>query len=108
MPFLLKQHDLKPRLNFQFFQPDGTTPLNLTTATSVSIVLKMKGGSFIAKRAVTIQTPATGICYYDWTLTDTDVAGTLQYEFEIIWNDGDPQTVPVDTYLEATITADLG
>lgn len=107
MAFTIKQNDLRPNLPFQLFQADGVTPLNLTAATSVSLAVRSKGGAVKFKKACTLVTPASGLGYYDWADDDTDTAGQFEYEFEILWNDGSPQTVPVDKYLELTIVDDI-
>jgi hypothetical protein len=104
----MKQGDLRPNLPFQLFQADGVTPLDVSTATSVSIVVRAKGGALKFKAECDLTDAAEGEGIYDWVEGDTDTAGAFEYEFEILWNDGSPQTVPVDKYLDLTIVDDIG
>ena len=109
MAFTMKQNDTRPNLPVQFFQADGTTPLDLTTATSVSIVIRQKGQQAVKlKRAITITDAAGGEGEFDWQTGDTDTVGDFEYEFEILWNNGDIQTVPAFGYLELSIIDDIG
>jgi hypothetical protein len=108
MAFLIKQHDLQPNLPFQILQPDKVTPKDLTGATSISVVMRHKGGPMLFKSICILDDVVNGLGHYDWQTGDTDVAGDFEYEFEIIWASGDPQTVPVDSYFQLTIIADIG
>lgn len=109
MAFIIKQGDLRPNLPFQIFEADEVTPLDLTTATSVSIVVRKKGDTVVLfKDTCDLTNAAQGLGVYDWKVGDTAEAGQMEYEFEILWQDGSPQTVPVDRYLEMTIVDDIG
>lgn len=108
MAFIIKRGDLQPNLPFQILKPDKTTPQPLTDASTISLVLRHKGGAFIFKKLCVIDNVASGLGHYDWASGDTDEAGDYEYEFEIIWNTGDPQTVPVDSYFALTIVSDIG
>lgn len=116
MAFRIKQNDTLPNLPFQIFKPDGTTPQDLTDATSVNIVVRTKGAAPNAapafKKPCTLLDQAVaeneGWGFYDWVAADTAVAGNFEYEFEIVWSDGEIQTVPVDSYLDLVIVDDIG
>lgn len=116
MAFTIKQHDTLPNLPFRIFKPDGITPQDLTDATSVSIVVRTKGAASGAaptfKKSCTLLDQAVeeniGWGFYDWVEVDTAAAGEFDYEFEILWEDGNIQTVPAGSYLALVIVADIG
>lgn len=109
MAFIMKRGDLRPNLPFQIFQADGETPLDLTTVESISLAMRHKAGDppLDFKKECVIADAENGLGYYEWVDGDTDTAGEYEYEFEIIWSDGDPQTVPVDSYFELVIIQDV-
>jgi hypothetical protein len=112
MAFMIKRGDLRPNLPFQLLHSDGVTPLDLTSVISVSLVLASKpnqtSAPFAFKKACVIADAPNGNGYYEWASGDTNIEGAYQYEFEIIWADSDPQTVPVDSYFDLIIVDDLG
>lgn len=110
MAFLIKQGDLRPNLRAQLFQADGVTPLNITAALTVTLILREEGpitGPPKLRAEMNIIDAVNGIIEYDWVSGDTADEGDYQYEFEIGWSNGDPQTVPVDSYFTLTVVADL-
>lgn len=108
MPFLIKQGDTRPNLEFVLWQAGKTARLDVTGAT-VSIVARAKGGTVMAfKRACVITDAANGVGYYAWQVADTAANGSYEYEFEIAWPGGALQTVPVDSYLEFVVVDDIG
>lgn len=109
MAFVIKRGDTLPNLPFQIFQPDGITPQSLAAATAINIVVAKKTDNSLAfKKPCTITDAPNGIGIYNWDPVDTATAGDFKYEFEITWNTGDIQTVPVDASFDLTIGADLG
>lgn len=108
MAFKIKQNDTLPNLPFQIFEPDGSTPLDLTNADDVFLCVRTTATSEeLFKNRVVIDDASNGICYYAWSAADTRTPGNYQYEFEIQWSDGNIQTVPVDTYLDLVIIDDV-
>lgn len=112
MAFLMKRHDLRPYIPVQFFQPDGETPLDLSAALEISMIVRVQGAPSAAapkfKKELEILVPEQGTCRYVWTGNDTDTTGRFNYEFEIIWPTGEPQTFPADAYFELIVADDLG
>lgn len=105
----MKQGDTLPNLPFQLFEPDKVTPLNVSAASVINLVVRQRNAvNPIFKKPVTMTDPATGVGHYDWQAGDTDVTGTFDYEFEITWNTGDIQSIPADTYFQLNIVDDLG
>ena len=114
--FKIVQHDLVPALPFWFFEPDGVTPLDLTLATGVEIVVTTKQADTATiataakfrKPCVLLDKP-NGHGEYQWSATDTDVPGAFSYQFKILWPGSPPkaQTVPVDSYLDLLVLDDL-
>jgi hypothetical protein len=108
VPFIIKQNDLEPYLPYQILNPDGT-PKDLSTATSISIVVRSKGSNQVAFKSPTvIDDPLNGLGHYEWAVGDTANSGDFEYELEILWQNAKTQTVPVDSYFALTIVADIG
>jgi hypothetical protein len=107
--FIIKQHDLLPNLPFQILDAAGA-PRDCSDVDTVSLVMKPKTGTLPApfKKECSFTNVATGVGIYDWDSGDTDTSGTMSYEFELVFLNGDIQTVPVDRFLELTIQPDLG
>jgi len=113
MAFFIKQGDTLPNLPFTILEPDGVTPVDLTDAV-VSMVVRVEGSGpsaipYFKKPCVLFnQVTSTGQGIYDWDEGDTDSSGTYEYEFEIVFGDGNIQTVPANTYLQLIIVDDIG
>lgn len=113
MPFIIKQNDKRPYLTFQFFQADGTTPLDVSSATEINFVMRLTAGGAAnptkIKSACVMTNAIQGIGEYRWGgEEDTADAGMFEYEFEITWANGDIQTIPADGYFTLQIIDDLG
>jgi len=102
--YTIKQHDNYPPLVLTLTDQNG--PINLSTATTVKLILK-SGTTSITGNCV-ITTPTSGIVTYNWGGSDTAVVGTYDGEVEITWNTGKIETVPNDSYFSITVMADLG
>ena len=85
------QGDLEPPLSGTIL--DGTTPVNLTAATSVTAHIRRADGAVIS-RAVTLgnQTTAPGTWTLPWVVDDLSVAGGYALEIEAVWAGNRPQT----------------
>jgi hypothetical protein len=115
-PFKIVQHDLRPYLPFWFLQADGETPLDITGAT-VEIVVATVQKATDAPRVTAakfrkecdILDALQGHGEYRWEGNDTDTAGPFSYQFKILWPGTveEPQTVPVDYYLDLIVLDDL-
>jgi hypothetical protein len=101
----IKQHDTYPPLDAVLEDQDG--PIDLTTATTVKLILKPTSGSSITGTC-TVVTPAAGLVSYTWIVGDTAVVTSYQGEFEITWATGKVTTVPNDGYFQVVVMADLG
>lgn len=111
MAFEIKRHDASPVLRRVLLDGNGV-PINLTTATGVNFVMAPKSAlpddPPALKKAAFINDPVAGDVEYRWVVADTTVAGDFNGEFEIVWGDGTPQTVPTHGYIDITINDDLG
>lgn len=112
MAFVMKRGDRRPYIPFQFFEPDGVTPLDVTGATVINIVVRLKGAdpasAPVIKAPVTMSDAPNGIGEYRWAVGDTDTADNYEYEFEITWPNAEPQTIPQDSFFDLVIIADAG
>jgi hypothetical protein len=105
----LKQNDTWPPLAFTLMDQNG--PVDLTTATSIKIV--MKGATVTVTGTCTKnadQVTNKGKGTYTFLASDTSVIGAYDLEFEVNWG-GSPakiQTFPNDGYLSLVIVDDLG
>jgi hypothetical protein len=107
MPFTIKQNDTLPALVAVLKETDGT-PIDLTTATGVQLVVKKADGTGAWKKAAAFVTPRTeGKVQYNWVAADTSNSGTFNAEFEIAWPGG-IQTVPNNNYFQIEVAEDLG
>jgi hypothetical protein len=106
----IKRHDLEPPVRAQLFVPelDGEgnvvldekgapkmIPANLTTATAVYLIIRKEGGTPKLKLGpVAYDDKAKGRVRYAWKTGDTDTSGNYEMEFEIVWPESRPQTIP--------------
>ena len=97
------QGDLEPALSGVVL--DGVTPVNLTTATSVTAHIRRPDGTVLS-RAVTLgnQTTAPGTWSLPWVAAvppapeDLSVAGGYSVELEAVWAGNRPQTFSGATF----------
>jgi len=95
--------DLEPALAGTVL--DGTTPVNLTSATAVTAHIRRADRSVIS-RAVTLgdQTTAPGTWTLPWVaavppaVDDLSVAGEYAVEIEVMWPGDRPQTFAGGTF----------
>lgn len=114
--FKIGQHDLRPYLPFTLYESDGTTPLVLPPDATVDIVVAAKQtpeasvatAAKFRKECVMLDLD-TGEGEYRWETGDTATAGSFSYQFKIMWpgTTTEPQTVPIDSYLDLLILDDL-
>lgn len=105
--------DLFPPLTTTLEQKSDTTgewePLDLTAAESITLVMvSVRPVGTRITGACTIAAPSTsGVIEYPWEPGDTDVAGQYRAQFEIVWSNTKPQTVPNEGYEVIEIQPDL-
>ena len=102
----VKQNDTRPPAYAALRR--GTTPVVLTTATSVTFKMTRLGR--VDKKvdaAATILNADTGEVEYRWFSSDTDESGQYAAEWEILWNDGTVETFPTIDFDYVLITDDL-
>lgn len=104
MAVKIKRGDRRPGVTITCL--NGSTPIDLTVASSVRLIGKL-GGSKIIDREVT-GTADGKVVIEVWEVNDTATAGRLQMEVQVTWADGTIQTFPGDRYLEVEIIPDLG
>lgn len=109
------QGDTAPALRRRLLE--GSTPIDLTNATSVTITISYARYSHyyspfekkVDRYACNIEAPATdGWVNYVPLSTHLDIVGEYHYIFEINWNDGTRQTVPAHTYETLIVRAKPG
>ena len=104
--FTLKAYDRLPSI--QATLSSGGNPLDLTSATAVSFIMRpATGGAVKVNAPAAIVTASGGVVCYDWAVGDTDVAGSYQAEWEVHWSSDKTQTFPTLTYHTIDILADL-
>lgn len=108
--YSLKQNDTYPVLTA--ILSDQLGAVDLTTADSVKLIMKMASPPTTVIGTCVIATPQTGgnvgKVTYDWQASDTATVGEYQAEFEVTWNVGDVETFPNDSYKTIEIVDDLG
>lgn len=101
----MKQHDLEPPLRLVVL--DGTAPVDLTNAVDVVLIV----GGIIDRAPMEAdpdQTTNRGHVKYDWQSGDTAAIGEFDFEVEVMWPTGRPQTFPVKGYAVLIVEDDLG
>lgn len=113
--FYIKRNDGRPDLIAELLNPNGT-PIDLTLATSVTFKmygpLASRAPTLRINKLVTILSAANGQIKHVWDpaspALETSVEGEFEGEFEILWSDGNKQTVPNGGYVAIIVTEDLG
>lgn len=100
----LKQDDTYPPL--QATLTENNEPLNLTTAVTVTLVMKGTQTSTVVTGECTVTNASSGQISYSWASGDTSTADTYQTEFLISWGTGSEQTVPNAASSNPTIEID--
>ena len=62
----------------------------------------------IINRSVHVQDRTNGEVWVVWKPGETDIAGTYQAEFKVLYKDGRKETFPNDGYISIKILEDLG
>jgi hypothetical protein len=106
---VLKRGDRKPSFRGQCL--DGTTPVDLTLATTAKLILK-SGAATAVTVTVVIEDVLLGKVRYDWTAGDLTgvlaTSATYRAEVEVTWGDGTKQTFPGSDYATVIVIDDLG
>ncbi len=102
--FTIKRGDRRPILEATLSDESG--PINLTSAVSVTLLLK--SGLTTVSGVCAIVSAAAGTVSYTWGATDTLIVGEYDAEFEILWSTGIVETVPNDSYFSVSFVQDLG
>lgn len=107
MRYDIKRGDTDPAFSTVLY--NGSTPLDLTAASGVRLIVKLPG-AVAAKvdAAMTIVSAAAGSVSYQWQTADTDTAGRYEMEIEVTWNNGRRRTIPTPGKDELVIESDLG
>lgn len=104
----LKKDDLEPKFIATLRNADGT-PVDLTNATSVSLIVKQQGGTKYFKASGSFVDKANGVVSYTWASGNTDTVGTFQMEWEVLWPGlpARPETFPSTGYDMLVVGASL-
>lgn len=100
----IKRGDLLPVWSATLY--DGEDTVDLSTATSARVIGVLAGEKIIDREATSKNN--VGRVTMDWEAGDTDVAGTIYFEVEVMWPSSRPQTFPVDGTLPTYVEADNG
>jgi hypothetical protein len=92
---VMKQNDTSP--NMVVTVSDSNGPIDLTGASTVTLVMKGQQSSTLVTGACGTENMHAGAALYTWGATDTEVPDEYQTEVEILWSTGIRQTVPNDS-----------
>lgn len=96
----IKQNDLRPDVEPVYLEKNSSA-VDLSNATEIEFHLNdrpRKEGNILSKPA-SIVDAKNGEVKYEWEEGDTDLdRGKYYWEFEIHWDDGDPETFPTDGF----------
>jgi hypothetical protein len=102
----IKRGDTWPPLAATLTDEEG--PIDLTTATTITLILKSQGQSPVTIEGVCdVVSAAAGTVKYEWEASDTNAVNTYDAEFEIEWADLTITTVPNEGYKEIAVVPDL-
>lgn len=102
----MKKGDLLPEITTQLIGPDGE-PIDLTLATSVTFIMKTAQGRSLVNRAASTIDAVAGRVRYTWVTGDTDVEGTHNVEWRVVFPVSKPLTIPGKGYDQVVISARL-
>ena len=103
----IKRGDTTPNLTALLVDAAGVA-VNLTTATTVTMVMRSQTGVAPKASAVaTVTNAATGAVSYVWTAQDTNLAGRYDVEWLVNWASGAVQRFPIKGYQSVSIEEDL-
>lgn len=90
----IKQGDRRPVASATI--KHGLVVQPLTDAASVTFKMRLEGRLYetVVDAAAVIVDAANGMVEYRWAEGDTDGPGTHFADWEVIWNDGTPETFP--------------
>lgn len=100
----LRRGDTRPALVVTL-DDDGAV-VDLTNATTVTVVCKPSVAGVPVIRRATTDFTAEGVVTMQWQDGDTDVSCTMKVEFEVIWPDFSKQTFPASNKVQ--VYRDLG
>jgi hypothetical protein len=110
-PFIIKRNDTLPALSVTL-KTRGVAgeliPVNLSGVSSCTFSMADTDGSlkvFSSQAQITSMTGGT--IQYNWTVGDTDMDGTFVGEFELVYSDGNKQSVPILGGLDIQILKDI-
>lgn len=83
--------DLKPDLTVTLTDGEDDAAVDLTAATAIRVIGK-KDGVKIFDRAPTGTPGVDGVVVMQWLAADTDEAGVIAIEVEVMWPNTKPQT----------------
>ena len=106
--FHIKKGDRLPVFEATLLDGDGS-PLNLSTASSVTLRLRERGSSANLSIAGTcvVTSASKGEIEYRWGSGETDTVGTFEAELVVTWSDGRVQTVPGRGMLRVVVNQSL-
>jgi hypothetical protein len=106
----INRGDLFPPLKRTLQKQNETTgiweTIDLTNATSVTMFM-VSGATEIYGACVIVSPRTSGKVEYEWAAGDTEISGSYQQQFEILWSNGKTQTVPNKNYDTFIIQDDL-
>lgn len=110
MPDLvMKRGDTTPTFRARCL--DDTTPVDLSSAASVKLLMRRYGASTSALSATMVvedQATSPGWVYRAWSPSDLSVAGEYHAEVEVTWANGTVQTFPPTGWVTIRVADDLG
>lgn len=92
--FAIKRNDTSPALRVVLKDSDGVV-VSLAGALGVQFHMRTKSGTVVVDAAASVVGDgSTGTCEYAWSGTDTQTAGSYEYEFEVTYSDSTVETFP--------------
>lgn len=108
MSFTIKSGDTSPSIQYTLYEPDGSTPVDLTSST-VNFHMRLKGSTAApaVDASATLVDAANGVVRYDWASGDTATAGEHEAEFEVTFQTGKVETFPNRGFIRVIVSEAL-
>ena len=93
--FIIKRNDLRKDLERTLVIDDSVVDLSSADTVEFHLNERPKSDTNILNENANIKDAANGVVEYQWADGDTDLEPrTYFYEFQVNWDNGDPQTFP--------------
>ena len=97
--FVIKRNDLRKDLERKLVVEGSAVDLSSANTVEFHLNEQPKSDTNILNKDANMKDAINGVVEYQWEDSDTSLKpGTYFYEFQVNWDNGDPQTFPNDDF----------